>query len=121
VSTRSAVVVVGIAPDVIPKRDNIDVRANKLGVLITGKPGDLVVDLAYELEGPVYDVMWNAQTSWFAVTIYRGGGGDAVRWDNKPGTDCGYPRVEDVLGATTPQAILTALDIPADAIGYVTT
>ena len=43
---------------------------------------------------------------------------DAVRWDNKPGTDCGYPRIDDVLGATTPRTILEALDIPADALGY---
>lgn len=115
-STRSACVVVGLAPEAIPHRDTIEVRANRLGTLITGKPGDLVVDLAYEVEGPVYDVMWNDGTGWFAVTIYRSG--NAVRWDNRPGTDCGYPRVDDVLGATTPRTILAALDIPADALGY---
>lgn len=115
-STRSACVVTGATPDSIPAKDSIEVRANKLGTLITGRAGDLVVDLAFELEGPVYDVMWNTETGWFAVTIYRHG--NAVRWDNRPGTDAGYPRVDDVLGATTPRTILAALDIPADAIGY---
>jgi hypothetical protein len=60
--------------------------------------------------------MWNAETGWFAVTIYRGE--QAVRWDNRPGAEAGYPRVDDVLGATTPRTILEALDVPADAIGY---
>lgn len=115
-STRSVCVVTGVAPDRIPAKPSIEVRANRLGALITGRPGDLVVDLAHDTPGPVYDVMWNSATNWFAVTIYRGN--DAVRWDNRPGTDAGYPRVEDVLGATTPRTILAALDIPPDAIGY---
>ena len=97
-------------------KPTIEVRANRLGTLITGRPGDLVIDLAMALDGPVYDVMWNASTSWFAVTVFRGT--DVVRWDNRPGTDAGYPRADDVLGATTPRTILEALDVPADAIGY---
>jgi hypothetical protein len=51
------------------------------------------------------------------VTIYRGEN-QPVRWDNRPGEDAGYPRVPDVLGATTPSAILEALDVPADDVGY---
>lgn len=92
-------------------------RANRLGTLVTGRPGDLVIDFALDLGGPVYDVMWNPETGWFAVTVYRGE--QAVRWDNRPGTNPGYPRVDDILGATTPSTILEALDVPADAIGYV--
>jgi hypothetical protein len=41
-----------------------------------------------------------------------------VRWDNRPGTDPGYTRIGDVLGATSPTMILAALDIPAAALGY---
>lgn len=96
--------------------DALALRANRLGTLVTGKPGDLVIEYAFALTGPIYDVMWNAETGWFAVTIYRGD--RAARWDNRPGTDAGYPRIDDVLGATTPRTILEALDVPADAIGY---
>ena len=119
--TRSACVIAGATPDQIraagAQSDALVVRANRLGTLVVGKLGDLVVDLAFAFPGPVYDVMWNADTGWFAVTIYRGE--QAQRWDNRPGGDAGYPRVEDVLGATTPRSILDALDIAAEAIGYV--
>jgi len=119
VSTRSACVVSGATPEQITEfatKPTIEVRANKLGTLITGRVGDLVIDLAMHFDGPVYDVMWNPATGWFAVTIYRRA--HAVRWDNRPATDPGYPRADDVLGATTPRTILEALDVPGDAIGY---
>lgn len=118
VSTRSACVVAATTPDQLADyaRETIEIRANRIGTLLTGRPGAVVIDLAHQFPGPVYDVMWNATTTWFAVTVFRGS--DAVRWDNKPGTDCGYPRIDDVLGATTPRTILEALDIPADALGY---
>ena len=118
-STRSACVIAGAPAEqvaAIGATDAVQLRANKLGTLVTGRAGDLVIDYAMALPGPVYDVMWNAGTRWFAVTIYRGQ--NAVRWDNRPGEDAGYPRAPDVLGATTPRSILEALDIPADAIGY---
>jgi hypothetical protein len=117
--TRSACVVAGASPDDVRAfgaNDAIEIRANALGTLVTGRPGDLVIDLALQFPGPVYDVMWNASTGWFAVTIYRGE--QATRWDNRTDDNPGYPRVPDVLGATAPRAILAALDIPADAIGY---
>jgi hypothetical protein len=119
-STRSACVIAGATPEEVTAfgaKPTIEIRANKLGTLITGKPGDLVVDAAMHFDGPVYDVMWNARTGWFAVTVYRGE--HATRWDNKPDSDAGYPRVMDILGATTPRTILAALDIPVDAIEYV--
>lgn len=100
----------------VGSKSTIELRANRLGTLVTGRPGDLVIDYAAALPGPVYDVMWNAETGWFAVTIFRGE--TATRWDNRPGEDAGYPRVPDVLGATTPITILAALDVPADVIGY---
>ena len=118
--TRTACVIAGATPDEvrgIGANDTLAFRTNRLGTLVTGKPGELVVEYAFALKGPVYDVMWNAETGWFAVTIYRGE--QALRWDNRPGGDAGYPRVDDVLGATTPRTILEALDIPGDAIGYV--
>lgn len=117
-ATRSACVIAGAAPEqvaAIGTSDAIAMRPNRLGTLVTGKPGDLVIDYAHDLPGPVYDVMWNAETGWFVVTIYRGE--QVTRWDNRTG-DPGYPRAADVLGATTPLAILAALDVPADAIGY---
>lgn len=118
-STRSACVVVGASPSEVAalgRSDEIALRANRLGTLVTGRPGDLVIDYALGHEGPVYDIMWNATTGWFAVTIYRGE--HVTRWDNRPGTNPGYPRVDDVLGATTPRTILQALDVPCEAIGY---
>lgn len=120
VPTRSACVIAGAAPEevrAIGESDRITVRANKLGTLVTGQPDGLVIDYAAALDGPVYDIMYNAGTGWFAVTIYRGES-QPVRWDNRPGEDAGYPRVADVLGATTPSAILDALDVPADSIDY---
>lgn len=118
-STRSACVIAGATPEQVTAfgaKPSVEIRANKLGTLVTGRPGDLVIDLAMHFDGPVYDVMWNPATRWFAVTIYRGEA--ATRWDNRPSEDAGYPRVTDVLGATTPRTILDALDVPSDAIGY---
>jgi hypothetical protein len=120
VPTRSACVIAGATPEAVRSvgtSEHIELRTNRLGTLVTGRPGDLVIDYGAELDGPVYDVMYNAGTGWFAVTIYRGET-QPVRWDNRPGEDAGYPRVADILGATTPETILSALDIPADALGY---
>jgi hypothetical protein len=119
-STRSACVIAGATPEqvaAIGDKPGLERCANKLGTLVTGRAGDLVIEYALALPGPVYDIMWNPATTWFAVTIYRGQ--HATRWDNRPGDDAGYPRAQDVLGATTPRAILDALDVPADAIGFV--
>jgi hypothetical protein len=119
IGTRSACVIADATPAevaAVATRDDIELRANQLGTLVVGRPGDLVIDWAFGLRGPVYDVMWNADTGWFAVTIYRGE--NAVRWDNRDDANPGYPRVPDVLGAATPRTILAALDLPADAIGY---
>jgi hypothetical protein len=113
-------VIAGAKPEqvrALGTNDTLALRENRLGTLVTGRAGDLVIDYAFAVSGPVYDVMWNPETGWFAVTIYRGE--HAVRWDNRPGTDAGYPRVDDVLGATTPRTILEALDMPADVIGYI--
>jgi hypothetical protein len=119
-STHSVCVITGATPSQVAELgldDRIAVRANALGTLVTGKPGGRVIDYAAELAGPVYDVMYNPQTGWFSVTVFRGL--EARRWDNRPGTNPGYPRVDDVLGASTPMSILAVLDIPPDALGYV--
>jgi len=120
IATRTAVVVTGGTLEqvaAIGVSERIALRANKLGVLVTGRPGDLVIDYAAELPGPVYDVMFNAQSGWFSVTVFRGLS-STTRWDNRPGTDPGYPRVDDILGATTPMAILAVLDITPDAVNF---
>lgn len=117
--TRTACVIAGATPDevtAIGVSDRIALRKNGLGTLVTGRPGDLVIDYAAALPGPVYDVMYNASTGWFSVTVFRGL--TATRWDNRPGTDPGYPRIDDILGASTPMAILAVLDIPPATIGY---
>jgi hypothetical protein len=119
-AARTACVVVGAVPEqvaAVGTNTRTALRANKLGTLVTGRPGDLVIDYAAELPGPVYDVMYSAQTGWFSVTVFRGLQ-PPVRWDNRPGTDPGYRRIDDVLGATTPTMILDALDIPPTALGY---
>ena len=118
--TRTACVVRNASPRqvaAVGTCEDIALRENRLGTLVTGRPGDLVIDYAATLEGPVYDVMYNANTGWFSVTVFRGLT-QPSRWDNRPGTNPGYPRTDDILGATTPLAILAALDIPPEAIGY---
>ena len=110
--TRSACVVVGADPAAVAPT----ARANRLGALVVA-PGDRVIDFAAEFAGPVYDVMYSPRTGWFAVTIYRGLS-SPERWDNRPGTNPGYPRVAAVLGASTPLAILEALDIEPALLGY---
>jgi len=119
-AARTACVVVGAAPEevaAVGTNHQTALRPNKLGTLVVGRPGDLVIDYAAELVGPVYDVMYSARTGWFSVTVFRGLE-PPVRWDNRPGTDPGYRRIDDVLGATTPTMILDALDIPPGALGY---
>lgn len=118
--TRTACVIAGATPEqvvAVGVNARIAVRANALGTLVTGRPGDMVIDYAAELAGPVYDIMYNAQTGWFSVTVFRGTA-SPTRWDNRPGTDPGYPRVAEILGAATPHAILAVLDVPPDAVGY---
>jgi hypothetical protein len=118
-NTRTVVVITNATPArvaAIGAPDRITIRENKLGTLVSGRPGDLVIDYAAELEGPVYDVIYNADTGWFAVTVYRGL--EAKRWDNRPSTNAGYPRLDDVLGAASPTAILERLDIPPQLLGY---
>ena len=118
--TRTACVITNALPaDVaaVSESSSISIRENRLGTLVTGKPGDLVIDYAARFTGPVYDVMYNARTGWFVVTIYK----DLeppLRWDNRPGTQNGYTRVDDVLGAASPLEILRVLDIDASLVGY---
>jgi len=119
-ATKTACVIFGATPDIVEgvgRSAAISVRANRHGTLVTGRPGDLVIDYAASLDGPVYDVMYNARTGWFVVTIYRGLD-RPTRWDNRPDADAGYPRVPDILGATSPIAILDALDIEPALLGY---
>lgn len=118
--TRTACVITGATPSeiaAIGESPAIGIRENRLGTLVTGTPGDLVIDYAAQLDGPVYDVMYNHRTGWFVVTIYKGLAAP-LRWDNRPGTNNGYARTDDVLGATSPLEILRALDIDASLIGY---
>jgi hypothetical protein len=119
-AARSACVVSGATPEQVAAigiNERIAIRSNKLGTLVTGRLGELPIDYAFELPGPVYDVMYSAKTGWFSVTIFHGED-PPVRWDNRPGEDAGYTRTKEILGATDPIAILDALDVPASAIGY---
>jgi hypothetical protein len=117
---RSACVVAGASPDqvaAVGDSDRVVIRRNALGTLVTGRLGPLPIDYAVALPGPVYDVLYSQRTGWFAVTIYRGET-QPVRWDNRPGAEAGYPRVDSILGASTPPTILAALDMPPESIGY---
>ncbi|MEO7731954.1 MAG: hypothetical protein ABIY55_13350 [Kofleriaceae bacterium] len=119
--TRTACVLHGAAPErirAIDENEQLVIRANAIGTLVTGPVGALVIDYAGSIEGPVYDIMYSARTGWFSVTVYRGLE-PPVRWDNRPGTDPGYPRVDAILGATSPHEILAALDVPASVLGYI--
>jgi len=119
-ATRTACVIAGATPAEVAAvgvHPRVELRANQLGTLATGRPGDLVLDYAAALPGPVYDIIYSARTGWFSVTVFRGEAPPA-RWDNRPGADAGYPRLADVLGAATPAEILAALDVPPAVIGY---
>lgn len=119
--TRTCCVIVGATPEqvvAVGMNARIAVRANAVGTLVTGRPGDLAIDYAAELDGPVYDIMYSSDTGWFSVTVFKGLATPS-RWDNRPGTNPGYPRIPDILGATTPMTILAVLDVPPDAVGYV--
>jgi hypothetical protein len=125
VRARSACVVVGATPaEVAALRDtepdtDFQVRANRHGALLFGRLRGLPIELADAFAGPVYDIMYNPQTGWFSVTVFKGVRESPVRYDNRPDAEAGYPRVGDILGATSPAAILEALDVPAEVIGYV--
>jgi hypothetical protein len=118
--TRTACVLYGASPEqvrALVENEELEIRANAVGTLVTGPVGALVIDYAGAIDGPVYDVMYSARTGWFSVTVYRGID-PPVRWDNRPGTDAGYPRVDDILGATGASEILAVLDVPAATLGY---
>jgi hypothetical protein len=117
---RSACVIMGASPEqvaAVADGDRITMRRNARGTLVTGRLGSLPIDWAAGIDALIYDVLYSRETGWFAVTIFHGDA-QPVRWDNRPGQDAGYPRVDDILGATTPETILAALDIPPDAIGW---
>lgn len=115
--TRSACVIVGAHPAQVAAlhdSDLIVIQSNRHGTLVMGELGTWPIDYADAFEGPVYDVMWNAGTGWFSVTVYHGQA-QPVRFDNRTG-DAGYPRIVHILGATTPESILDALDVPSSLL-----
>jgi hypothetical protein len=118
---RSACVVVGAAPDdvaAVKVTAELSIRANRLGTLVLGRLGSLPVDYAERFDGPVYDVMFNPTTGWFTVTIFDAGlHPRRFELGATGATAGGYERAPDILGATTPEAILDALDVPREVIG----
>jgi hypothetical protein len=59
-AARTACVVVGAAPEqvaAVGTNERTTLRANKLGTLVAGRPGENVIDYAAELTRPVYGVM----------------------------------------------------------------
>lgn len=118
---RSACVVVGATPEQVADvmvTDELSIRANRLGTLVLGRLGSLPVDYAERFGGPVYDILYNPTTGWFCVTVFDD---DRPPHRFEPGatgdTVGGYARADDILGATTPEAILDALDVPREVIG----
>ena len=118
--TKTVVVIPGAtveAVGAIGGRHHVELHANQHGVVVSGRPGDRVIDYADALGGPVYDVMYNARTGWFAVTVYARDT-KPTRWDNRPDEDAGYDRIPHILDATTPPQILAALDVDPTLLGY---
>jgi hypothetical protein len=120
---RSACVVVGARPDEVAGfhvTPEIDIRANRLGTLVTGRLASLPLDLAERFDGPVYDVLVNPSTGWFCVTIFEGAEPPRRFEPGATGdTVGGYARAADILGATTREQVLDALDIPRDLLAPV--
>jgi hypothetical protein len=118
---RSACVIVGATPDAVAAihvADHFAIRANKLGTLVVGRLGGLPLDYSEAFDGPVYDVLYNPETGWFAVTIFEGME-PPRRFDPTATGEMagGYARVADILGAREPRAVLDALDVPTDLLG----
>lgn len=117
---RSACVVVGVTPDEVTRvhvSAEMTIRANRLGTLVMGRLGSLPLDYAEQFDGPVYDLMYNPTTGWFSVTIFEGV--EPPRRFEPGATDDvvgGYARAPDILGATTREAVLAALDVPASFV-----
>ena len=115
---RSACVVVGASAAEVAAlhvSPELSIRDNRLGALVIGRLGSLPIDLAERLDGPVYDLMYNPSTGWFCVTIHEGAEPPRRFEPGASGdTAGGYARAPDILGATTPEAILDALDVPRD-------
>ena len=118
---RSACVVVGATPDEVAAvkiTAEMTVRANRLGTLVLGRLGSLPVDYAERFAGPVYDILYNPTTGWFCVTVFDGSLHPRRFEPGATGaTAGGYARAPDILGATTPETILDALDVPREVIG----
>jgi len=118
---RSACVVVGATPDevaAVKVTEEMTIRANRLGTLVLGRLGSLPLDYAERFDGPVYDILYNPTTGWFVVMIFEGFEPPRRFELGATGeTAGGYTRIGDVLGATTPEAILDALDVPREVIG----
>jgi hypothetical protein len=117
---RSACVIVGATPEevtAIHVGDHFSIRANRLGTLVMGRLGSLPLDYSEQLEGPVYDVLYNPTTGWFCVTIFSGLEPPRRFEPGATGeTVGGYARAPDILGATEPRAVLAALDVPLDLL-----
>jgi len=120
---RSACVIVGASPEDVAELHvsaELAIRANRLGTLVTGRLASLPIDYAERFEGPVYDVLVNPSTGWFCVTIFDGNQAPRRFEPGATGdTVGGYARAPDILGATTRETVLAALDIPLDLLAPV--
>jgi hypothetical protein len=117
---RSACVIAGVAPEAIAALHvsaELAIRGNRLGTLVTGRLAAWPLEYAERLGATVYDVLANPRTGWFCVTIYEG---HLPPRRFEPGargdTVGGYARAPDILGATTRDAVLAALDVPAEVL-----
>jgi hypothetical protein len=113
---RSACVIVGAVPEEVAALHvsaELAIRANRLGTLVIGRLGSLPLDYSEHFDGPVYDVMFNPTTGWFCVTVFAAAD-PPVRFEPDTSGQMlgGYTRVPDILGATTRDGVLEALDIP---------
>jgi hypothetical protein len=96
----------------------IQLTPSRRGVLVSSDSGPLGTqawDIAEALPAArVYYVQREVAVEAFSVVVLRGA--EEVGWLRIPPLDDDTPRLTDILGASTPAAILDALDIPPDAL-----
>lgn len=97
--------------------DWIRLTANRRGVLVTAESGPLGTqawDIAEALPAAkVYYVQRHPTTGAFSVLVLHGS--EEAGWFRTPPLDDDTPGLTQILGASTPEAILDALDIPPEA------
>lgn len=104
--------------DILGDASWIQLKPNRRGVLVSSDSGPLGTqawDIAEALPAArVYYVQREVAAETFSVLVLRGT--EEVGWFRIPPLDDDTPSLTNILGASTPAAILSALDIPPNAL-----